>query len=87
MTQRVLEAQKWQGDWETNCRAQGRTPDELASLLFVAAALLRHEQGKNLMEMCVDAHRKLGCSHAELSFVLGNSAQRLNMVEIGRSRW
>lgn len=85
MVQRVLEAQKWEEDWETNCRAHGRSPDDLASLLFAAACLQHFEEGQNLMDLCVDAGRKLGCSHGELAFVLGNSAQKITMVQMGRS--
>jgi hypothetical protein len=86
MTMRVLEAQQWVERWESAARDAGATPDDIASLLFVAAAMLQREEGLALMDTCVDARRKLGCNHTELAFVLGNTAQRINMVEIGKSR-
>ena len=82
---RVLEAKVWAEDWQKTCREAGISPDLVASLLFAAAALQQHEQGAWLMEVCVDAKRKLGCSHGELAFVLGDLAQRHGMIQIGRS--
>jgi hypothetical protein len=83
MVMRVLEAQKWVDRWESAARDAGATPDELASLLFVAAAMLQSEGGLSLMDTCVDARRKLGCNHTDLAFVLGNTASRIHMVKIG----
>ncbi len=85
MVQRLLEAQGWIDQWESVVRAQGGTPDDIASLLFVVAGLLRHDEGKWLLDLCVDANRKLGCSAKDLSFVLGNSAQRIAMLEMGKA--
>ncbi len=71
-------------EWETAARAAGRSAEDIAGLLFVAAALLQTGEGLGPMETCVDAHRKLGCSHGELAFVLGRSSQRIAMLQMGK---
>ncbi len=86
MVMRVLEAQRWIEEWETAARAAGRSAEDIAGLLFAAAALLQSEEGRALMETCVDAHRKLGCSHGDLAFVLGGSGQRIAMLQMDKPR-
>jgi hypothetical protein len=82
MVMRILEAQNWLDRWEMTGANQGRSPEEMASLLFIAAALLQREEGHWLMDICVDANRKLGCSHGDLAIALANKGQSIRLLEI-----
>ena len=83
MTQRVLEAHHWLAEVRKLCEEQGQGIEEMTTLCFIAAALLQTEQGMSIMNTCVDAERKLGCTHQELATALATMADRLNMVGLG----
>ena len=82
MVMRVLEAQSWIDQFEADCRLRGKTSDEIASYCFAMAAVLKSEEASWLLDLCVDAKRKIGCTHNDLAIALAHKGQSLNLLVV-----